>query len=458
VVLLAVAAPVVWPLAAAYLIARCIHDEAIPGDNQFWITRPYRRSSLLAAKLMFIAVFVNLPILAVQTFQVLHAGFPLSTAWTGILWSQVLLILCLSLPAAALAAITPGLVAFMFVELFTAALIFGPFQYWFFEISNLHAPWSSGVEWISHSINLTLVAVAASAVLLLQFLRSRTLWSRIISASVLVAGVSVFLLLPPQLALNAEVLLTKPQMDLTPIQLDRANTPLPDNRLYVENPRIPIWISIHGIPAEAAIKVDGFSGVLVATGGATRPVYTNGADVSSGENGDRIVRTMFFPGKAFFEAHKNDPVTLRGALYFTIFGDPRTQTIPQQREPLTLFDRLRCSTGVLQNLTETRCTSAFRWPALWIGNSHETFYQSISYSPFPAELSLTPLESHSAMNAQGLAPPSPLGPHEPPPITMVALRPLAHVRRDVQFGNIHLVDVFMQRMRPPPPPPPNKTK
>jgi len=52
--------------AAGYLVARLIHAEAIPGDRQFWITRPYRWKSLLGAKLLFVLVFVNLPILIAQ--------------------------------------------------------------------------------------------------------------------------------------------------------------------------------------------------------------------------------------------------------------------------------------------------------------------------------------------------------------------------------------------------------
>src|SRR5580704_13329656 len=50
------------PVAFGYLIARLIHAEALPGDRQFWITRPYGWKNLLGAKLLFMFVFVNLPI------------------------------------------------------------------------------------------------------------------------------------------------------------------------------------------------------------------------------------------------------------------------------------------------------------------------------------------------------------------------------------------------------------
>src|SRR5262245_52525141 len=79
--------------AASYLIARLVHAEAIPGDRQFWITRPYRWGSLLAAKLLFMLAFVNLPILLAQWRIVAAGGFPFSSYIAGLLWSQVLLVL-----------------------------------------------------------------------------------------------------------------------------------------------------------------------------------------------------------------------------------------------------------------------------------------------------------------------------------------------------------------------------
>lgn len=56
-------AEILLPIAAVYLIARLIHAEAIPGERQFWTTRPYRWQSLLAAKILFILAFVSGPTL-----------------------------------------------------------------------------------------------------------------------------------------------------------------------------------------------------------------------------------------------------------------------------------------------------------------------------------------------------------------------------------------------------------
>ncbi len=58
-----------WPqtllcIGVSFLIARVIHTEAIPGQNQFWLTRPYQWHSLLEAKIVFLVLFISLPVLS----------------------------------------------------------------------------------------------------------------------------------------------------------------------------------------------------------------------------------------------------------------------------------------------------------------------------------------------------------------------------------------------------------
>src|ERR1043166_191352 len=49
------------PLAWIYLVVRVILQEPLPGDRQFWITRPYAWRSLLGAKALFVIAVINLP-------------------------------------------------------------------------------------------------------------------------------------------------------------------------------------------------------------------------------------------------------------------------------------------------------------------------------------------------------------------------------------------------------------
>jgi len=60
-----------------FLIVRAVQSEALPGDRQYWITRPYEWKKLLAAKLLFIGVFVHLAAFVDDAFLLTRAGFNL---------------------------------------------------------------------------------------------------------------------------------------------------------------------------------------------------------------------------------------------------------------------------------------------------------------------------------------------------------------------------------------------
>ena len=69
---LAVLVPVSWLL----LIARVIHGESLVGDRQFWLTRPYEWKQLLAAKVLFLLVFLYLPFVAAQLVLLARGRLP----------------------------------------------------------------------------------------------------------------------------------------------------------------------------------------------------------------------------------------------------------------------------------------------------------------------------------------------------------------------------------------------
>ena len=105
---------ILLPVTAVFFIVRLIHAETIPGDTQFWITRPYRWRSLLAAKLLFILTFINAPVLAARIFVIERSGFPLAFEIVPLLWSQFVMFVGFCLPVAALAAVTADMVTFVF--------------------------------------------------------------------------------------------------------------------------------------------------------------------------------------------------------------------------------------------------------------------------------------------------------------------------------------------------------
>ena len=92
-----------------FLIVRVVHGESLVGDRQFWVTRPYRWKKLLTAKAMFIAVFINLPLLVVQMSLLWKGGFAPARYLRGLLWMQCLWLMLLILPMTTLSAVTSGL-------------------------------------------------------------------------------------------------------------------------------------------------------------------------------------------------------------------------------------------------------------------------------------------------------------------------------------------------------------
>lgn len=91
------------------LIARSIQDESLVGDRQFWITRPYERKYLLAAKGLFILCFVYVPIFLAQCSIMAQAGFNPGAHLPSLLYDLMLLTVVFILPATAIATVTSNL-------------------------------------------------------------------------------------------------------------------------------------------------------------------------------------------------------------------------------------------------------------------------------------------------------------------------------------------------------------
>jgi len=79
-------------------IGAAVHGESLVGERQFWTTRPYSWKSLLAAKLLFLAAFMALPLLISDFYVLLASGFNPLDLIPGLLWRQAWLLAFLILP------------------------------------------------------------------------------------------------------------------------------------------------------------------------------------------------------------------------------------------------------------------------------------------------------------------------------------------------------------------------
>ena len=173
---------VLMSVAAAYLIVRVIQAEPIPGDTQFWITRPYRWTSLLAAKLVFIVLFVNLLVFGAQWVIFVRDGFSVTPNLPGLLWGFLLAFFGIAVPIAALATLTPGLGQFIL----TGILFFTIAQS---VVADFRLdPWPEEVGWIRFSILAVPIILIGAWTLLEQYRTRRTFRNRVTVVAVVVLG------------------------------------------------------------------------------------------------------------------------------------------------------------------------------------------------------------------------------------------------------------------------------
>jgi hypothetical protein len=181
------------------------------------------------------------------------------------------------------------------------------------------------------------------------------------------------------------------------------------------------------------LRADAVQITLCGPDGRAWQSNLTGAKNRSDRPGENLLEATILVDPAFVGAEQEHPVTLRASFYLTLFGHTRNQSIDLRRGSTTVLDRLRCGPGAFGYVD---CRAAFRWPALLLyttspGRELSSFNEVISYSPFPAQLSLNPIESRWAFG--------PLSSGSM--VTIVAKEPLAHLRRDLEAGGLRLADL-----------------
>jgi hypothetical protein len=191
------------PVAWWFTIAHLIHGEALVGDRQFWVTRPYSWKSLLAAKFLFCVVFLAAPHLVFDWIVLSVDGFSPQSMIPGLLWRQCSLFGVPMLPALVLAAVTRNMRQFALVSLALAIAFAG-----LTEVEALH-PSNAIVTALANGADLRWsetiwYAGGAMALLLWLYARRRTGAARAIVAAVLVWGLVESAWAPPAIAWAAQ--------------------------------------------------------------------------------------------------------------------------------------------------------------------------------------------------------------------------------------------------------------
>lgn len=101
--------PFFLALSWIFLILRVVQSDALVGDRQWWVTKPYLWRQLLLAKLFFIFVVIWVPLFLVQLLLLHHAGFSVLSNLGRLLLMQFTLPVVLLVFSFALASLTKNL-------------------------------------------------------------------------------------------------------------------------------------------------------------------------------------------------------------------------------------------------------------------------------------------------------------------------------------------------------------
>jgi hypothetical protein len=433
-------AELLWTVAANYAIARVVHAEAIPGHNQFWVTRPYRWKNLLGAKILFILLFVNVPLFAAQWYMIARLKFSFAASLPGLIWSQVLMILCLSLPVAALAAITAGIAPFLFSEFIVLAIGFigssGMIRVRGVPLEVLLAPPGPvAVEWIRNSLAVGVLACVAASVLYAQYKNRSTGAGRAWAIGGAAVAVATYFFMPWSLAMGIQSRLSKQAFDGSSLRVTldppRMSAFPSAGRQSANQIEVVLPLAIRGIPAGPEVQADALLVALEAADGRTWKSRLPNVSLRPGDPGVMAINCYLTIDPTFFREESAGPVTVRAGLFLTFFDNAQSTAISLESGRENVMDGLQCGSGLLHQLY---CRSVFHWPrrrvyAKFGEGDMESFTPFVSYSPFPASLVLNPFERHWVSTAAAAT-----------QATIITKEPLSHFRRDFEIRDVHLTD------------------
>ena len=174
-------------LAVATLTTLVVHQDPIPGVRQDWLVRPIRRRDLFLAKLLFAVVLVQGPMFVTDLVQGVANGFPFGQSAAAAIACALSVLLTLTLPVLAFAAITASTTEAVVGGLGVLAVIIA-----FVVVTTMSGATSptalTGFGWVPVVVREAMLLLAAVCVLVLQYGWRRTWTARALFAAALVAG------------------------------------------------------------------------------------------------------------------------------------------------------------------------------------------------------------------------------------------------------------------------------
>lgn len=245
-------------IAQWYLIISAIHEESLVGDRQYWVTRPISWKSLLLSKALFCFAFINLPVLAADVATLTFRSLSPLGFLPALLVVQFFVLALVVIPPAALASTTDGLVRAVWVFL---ACVCG--FYLFVLVLSSHeltAPSWGSLEWLHGIVDSGFALVVVAAIVVFQYARRATGYSRVALAAGLVAFPLTFWTPGWRTAFDVQSRLTsgRAQDSVARLAFDPSRDPHPQPKGSLRRGGQIAWsvtipVRISGVPAGMAL-------------------------------------------------------------------------------------------------------------------------------------------------------------------------------------------------------------
>ena len=440
-----------WPAVCVYLAASLVHEESLAGDNQYWLTRPYSRRRLFAAKVLLLVVFAGVPKAAAQAVAFAVNGVsPLRHI--GTLLAGGAFAMTIALGGAALAAVTESLMQLVWVMLPIAGLEIA-------AVARAGSEFDLGnVSWIRNSLVGGVALAGAIAILAVQYGRRDAWLARSIAATVvLVAAAPIFGLWHAAFAIQSRL---GRSIDSAAVRIAFDPLPRHASKYSAEfGPAvtgIDLPVSVDALPTGAmvmseriAASIDGplgekwNSGWRATTGAIGSP---NPLEDSRVMRSDGVYRLVIYVETAFYNRVKDAPVHVRARAALTLLGQRETATLAAHGRTRNLPEDGICAAG------PGPFAGNFIVECAWPGTAPARAYVQASSSAAgqAVEGRLTPAGSYASFRTDGaawsgagtvvsVAP-------APAEMKLETWQAMGHCERDVDIPRIRLADYALRRI------------
>ncbi|HEY1207411.1 MAG: hypothetical protein ABSH46_14510 [Bryobacteraceae bacterium] len=432
------------PLACWLLVVSAIHGEKLVGHEQDWLTRPYSWKHLMAAKGLFLLVFINLPVLICQLATLAALGISPLVWLPALLWKQVFFTITYVLPAAAVAAVTRNLGQ----VLLAGILVYATFAAGLSLNQLIRGSWPvwGAVDWIRDCATALVAAAGTAAALFWQYSHRRTALARAVLAAT--AALTILVMTAPRWSgvFAIQRLFSRERISDSAVRISfdksRASSRLSRWTTHADDPQgvwLEIPVRVDDVPPGAAVGIDQSSVRLKSARGIWRSGWLHFQTLHGLSKG--VAWLTVYVDPSFYQASPDAPVQLDSTIDLTLSRHVRTMPVAPDR---ALVQEIGIC--IFANRARppyvTRCFSPFQQVSFALALGKPSFPEATSadgpYAPIPVSAGFQALDGCSP----GLGLPEPPANVLRDEFYIMTAKPVAYVRRAFRIR-----DLIMSRFR-----------